>query len=198
MILAVAVSAALAVALWPVSRPVANRSWREAGNRSSRRVGGHFRRPRRRRRAEALDPEVVADALVLVALALQAGVSVVDALDQAAATTSGRVAAELRAVTAALRWGRPTREAWHFADPVWHPAALAFQMAEATGAAPGDLLGATAQRLREGRERDRERRAARAGVLLVLPLGFGFLPAFACTAIVPLVVVLADGVLTAP
>jgi hypothetical protein len=33
-------------------------------------------------------------------------------------------------------------------------------------------------------------------VLLVLPLGLGFLPAFACTAVVPVVLNLASGVLS--
>ena len=32
-------------------------------------------------------------------------------------------------------------------------------------------------------------------MLLVLPLGLGFLPAFACTAVIPVVATLATGVL---
>jgi pilus assembly protein TadC len=137
----------------------------------------------------------VADALVLVALALRAGLPVVESLEQAASVATGAVRRNLLAVAAALRWGRPTGVAWSYAGDVWQPAAGAFQMAESTGAGPADLIEGAAQRLREEEERDRERRAARAGVLLVLPLGLGFLPAFACTAVVPLVVVLADGVL---
>ncbi len=37
--------------------------------------------------------------------------------------------------------------------------------------------------------------AARAGVRLVLPLGLAFLPAFACTAVIPVVLALAHTVL---
>jgi hypothetical protein len=68
-------------------------------------------------------------------------------------------------------------------------------MSEQTGAAPAALIRAAAVRLREERESERERAAARAGVLLVLPLGLGFLPAFACTAVVPVVLNLASTVL---
>jgi hypothetical protein len=68
-----------------------------------------------------------------------------------------------------------------------------WQVAETTGGAPADLLAAAADRIREAHERDLERRAARAGVLLVLPLGLAFLPAFALTALVPVVLALAQG-----
>jgi pilus assembly protein TadC len=70
------------------------------------------------------------------------------------------------------------------------------QVAEVTGAAPADLVADTAARLRELHERELERRAGRAGVLLVLPLGLAFLPAFACTAVVPVVLALARGLLS--
>jgi hypothetical protein len=73
---------------------------------------------------------------------------------------------------------------------------MATHMSEHTGAAPAALIERAAARLREERERERERAAARAGVLLVLPLGLGFLPAFACTAVVPVVLNLAAGVLS--
>jgi Flp pilus assembly protein TadB len=160
------------------------------------------RRPTRRAGRTTVTPgdhvgdlQEVADALVLVALGLRAGLPVVESLEQAASTARGSAGRDLAAVSAALRWGRPTAAAWCYAAPVWRVASLAFQMAEATGAGPADLIEAAAERLREDQERDRERRAARAAVLLVLPLGFGFLPAFACTAVVPLVAVLAEGAL---
>jgi pilus assembly protein TadC len=57
------------------------------------------------------------------------------------------------------------------------------------------MLERVAERSRLAEDRAAERRAARAGVLLVLPLGFGFLPAFACTAVIPVVLALAHGVL---
>ena len=152
------------------------------------------RRPTRRRHLASSDD--VADALVLISLALRAGLPLVEALHQVQAASTGRVRGELAAVVAALRWGRPAREAWSYAGPGWRPAALATHMSEQTGAAPAALIDRAAARLREERERERERAAARAGVLLVLPLGLGFLPAFACTAVVPVVLNLASGVLS--
>jgi pilus assembly protein TadC len=106
------------------------------------------------------------------------------------------VRAELGAVLAGLRWGLTAREAWAYAGPRWRAAATATHLSEATGAAAAELLDDAATRMRERAERARERAAARAGVLLVLPLGLGFLPAFACTAVVPLLVTLASGVLS--
>lgn len=132
---------------------------------------------------------------MLVALGLRAGLPLVVVLDHVRAEAVGAVRGDLAAVVAALRWGRPTSEAWGYAGPGWRAAATATHLSEQTGAAVADLLEAAAVRLREQDERDRERAAARAGVLLVLPLGFGFLPAFACTAVVPVVVNLAEGVL---
>lgn len=140
----------------------------------------------------------VADALVLIALGLRAGLPLTGALDHVRAGASGTVGSDLAAVVAALRWGLPVREAWSFAGSAWRPAATATHLSEQTGAAAAELLEGAAARIREQGERARERAAARAGVLLVLPLGLGFLPAFACTAVVPLVVTLASTVLAGP
>ena len=98
-------------------------------------------------------------------------------------------------MVAALRWGLPAREAWACAGAHWRQAATATHLSEQTGAPAADLLDGAATRMRDQADRARERAAARAGVLLVLPLGLGFLPAFACTAVVPVVVTLASGVL---
>jgi Flp pilus assembly protein TadB len=151
------------------------------------------RGPAGRRDLASLDE--VADALVLVGLALRAGLPLVEGLHHIQSESTGRVRAELAAAVAALRWGRPAREAWSYAGPRWRPAALATHVSEQTGAAPAALIERASGRLREEREREREQAAARAGVLLVLPLGLGFLPAFACTAVVPVVLNLASGVL---
>lgn len=191
----------LATALWPArSRPGGLR--RPGGGR----VGGltpiasrptlasvRDRGPRLRDHAAT---DEVADALVLIGLALRAGLPVVEALHHVRAASTGRVRVELAAVVAALRWGRPAHEAWSYAGPGWRAAALATQMSEQTGAAPAALIERAAERLRDERERERERAAARAGVLLVLPLGLGFLPAFACTAVVPVVLNLGAGILS--
>lgn len=140
-------------------------------------------------------PEL-ADTLVLLVLALRSGLGLAEALHEVERCTTGPVRDDLAAVVAGLRWGRPVGEAWAFAGGGWRPVAQAMQVAEATGAAPADLLADTAVRLREQHERELERRAGRAGVLLVLPLGLAFLPAFACTAVVPVVLALARGLLS--
>jgi Flp pilus assembly protein TadB len=204
---------ALTVALWPFGQR-ADR-WRAAQTASTgsggSRGGGPSPAPttlttplalaavRARRgahRSDQASTDQVADALVLISLALQAGLPLTEALHRVQAGATGRVRADLAAVAAALRWGRSAHEAWSFAGPGWRTAAMATHMSEHTGAAPAALLERAAGRLREERERERERAAARAGVLLVLPLGLGFLPAFACTAVVPVVLNLASGVLS--
>ncbi|MGA8980935.1 MAG: type II secretion system F family protein [Pedococcus sp.] len=190
---ALAMLAGLTVLLWPGRGPRPDRvtspdHWRAGvaeGSRPSLGAEG----------TTAASVDEVADALVLVALALRAGLDLTHALEEVAARGGGPVGRDLAAVVAAVRWGRPVGEAWTYAGAGWRPAALAWSVAETTGAAPAALLADAAVRLREGQERDRERRAARAGVLLVLPLGLGFLPAFACTAVLPVVIALAVGVL---
>jgi pilus assembly protein TadC len=146
-------------------------------------------------RPDAAPPAEVADAMVLIALALRAGLPLAAALHHVERASAGRTRQDLAAVTAALHWARPAGEAWDFAGPSWMAAALACEMAERTGAAPAALIEQAAARLKETQERERERKAARAGVLLVLPLGLGFLPAFACTAVIPVVLALAGGLL---
>jgi pilus assembly protein TadC len=149
----------------------------------------------RRRRTAAPEQGEVADALVLLALALRAGLGLAEALHEVQAGSRGRVRRDLASVVAALQWGKPAPEAWAFASPVWRQVAQAWEVAVQTGSAPAEQVELVAQRLRDAQERDREHRAARAGVLLVLPLGFGFLPAFVCTAVVPVVLAVASGVL---
>jgi hypothetical protein len=146
-------------------------------------------------RRDGVPAQEVADALVLIGLALRAGLPLTEALCQVKVEARGRVRTDLGAVIAALRWGRTAQEAWGFAGQRWGPAARATQMSEHTGAAAAALIEAAAAGLREEHERGRERAIARAGVLLVLPLGLGFLPAFACTAVVPIVLNLAMTVL---
>lgn len=208
---ALAVLAALTVLLWPERQPlrdrmrlrdemtardhVTERDQVPVRDRGRAGVGTRSRPSRGAEDTTAATVDEVADALVLVALALRAGLDLTHALEEVAARACRPVGRDLATVVAAVRWGRPVAEAWTYADAVWRPAALAWSVAETTGAAPAALLADAAVRLREGQERDRERRAARAGVLLVLPLGLGFLPAFACTAVLPVVIALAVGVL---
>lgn len=137
----------------------------------------------------------VAETLELLSLAVRSGLALTDAVQQVERCSVGPVRRDLAAVVAALRWGRSAHEAWTYGGPAWRPAALAWAVAEETGAPAAELLHSAAAREREADVRAAERRTARAGVLLVLPLGLGFLPSFACVAVVPVLLVLARGVL---
>lgn len=137
----------------------------------------------------------LADALVLLSLALRSGMGPQEALERVARGSVGTVQAHLGTVAAALRWGRPAPEAWSFVPADWRPAALAWEVAERAGAAPAQLVEDASWRVRELEDRRLQSAAGRAGVRLVLPLGLAFLPAFACTAVVPVVLALASTVL---
>ena len=188
--------AALAGALWPDRSDLRRRRalkgpwkrWSPAGVSPA----GVDSRPQVTRRAT---PHDVADALALLALVLRSGVGQSEALERVAQVSEGPVAAHLRAVTAAMRWGRPSGEAWAYAPAAWGPAALAWQVAERAGAGPAQLIEEASWRIREREDRRLETAGARAGVRLVLPLGLAFLPAFACTAVIPVVLALGQSVL---
>ena len=191
-----AAAAVVAVLLWPSRQAVWMSLVPADRQRLRERWGGGLVRRLERRRALAAAPEPgdVADALVLLALALRAGLGLAQSLQAVQVCSRGRVRRDLASVVAALQWAKSAPEAWSFASPVWRQVAQAWEVAVQTGSAPADQVERVAQRLREEQERERERRAARAGVLLVLPLGFGFLPAFVCTAVVPVVLAIGAGV----
>lgn len=144
---------------------------------------------------EASTVDDAADALVLCALALRAGVSPIESLEKVATATRGRVGHALSVVAAAQRWGEPPDLAWSHVDPVWHPAAVAWSAAHHAGAAPAGLLDSAAGRVRERESARLEAAIQRSGVLLVLPLGLCFLPGFICTTVLPVVLRLARGIL---
>ena len=192
--LVVCVLAGLVPVLWP-ARPPPGPTLSHGGDARPRWRGRDPAARRRGRRPDQAADGAVADALVLVALGLRAGLPLTAALRHVQSGATGVVRDELASVVAALQWGLPAREAWAHAGARWRQAATATHLSEQTGAAAAELLEDAATRMREQGERARERAAARAGVLLVLPLGLGFLPAFACTAVVPVVVTLASGVL---
>ncbi|MCM3556410.1 type II secretion system F family protein [Janibacter melonis] len=132
----------------------------------------------------------VADATDLLALSLVAGRGITEALDAVADVSDPAVALDLRRVGAALRWGREMRAAWSYASPGWGPVATALVVSSECGAPASEVLAGAAARIREGEARRLEAAAARAGVLLVVPLGLFFLPAFVAMAVVPMLLVL--------
>lgn len=137
----------------------------------------------------------VADAMLLLALALRTGAGITECVEEVAALSGGRIAVDLRVAAAARRWGCSEGTEWSLAGPAWRDLALAFAAADRAGAAPGGLVAATARRLRERQQHAIEERLHRAGVLLVLPLGMCFLPGFLLTTVVPCVAALAERLL---
>lgn len=144
--------------------------------------------------AEGSGPVTVddaADALVLCALALRSGLGPIEALEAVAQHAGGPVAHHLRVVASAHRWGQDAATSWAHVGEAWRPAALAWQAAEQSGAAPAGVVLAAAERMRREEASRVEAAVQRAGVLLVLPLGACFLPGFVGTTVVPVVLHLA-------
>jgi len=139
--------------------------------------------------------EEVASAMVLLAVALQSGCGVVEAIEQVASVGGDAAARQLGVVAAALRWGVGDTQAWSVVDPTWARTELALRLAARSGVAPSSLLLDGAEDLRSGRLAEVDVAAARVGVRLVLPLGVAFLPAFVLTTVVPVVLALTRQVL---
>lgn len=133
----------------------------------------------------------VAAALDLLGLSLGTGLSVVASLEAVAAVSGPSVAAHLRQVAVAMRWGMPADEAWSAVPDVWRPAHQALALAESTGAPASALLEQAAEAIRRDEAVRLEGAAARLAVQLVIPLGLCFLPAFFLVAVVPSVLTLA-------
>lgn len=139
----------------------------------------------------AVTVDAAADSLVLCALALRSGLGPVEALEAVAEHVNSPVAQHLRVVASAHRWGQDAATSWSHVGEEWRPAALAWQAAEQSGAAPAGVVLAAAERMRREESSRVEAAVQRAGVLLVLPLGACFLPGFVGTTVVPIVLHLA-------
>lgn len=184
LVMAVAL-AVVAVLVWP--SPAAGVRRADAGR------GGAPSEPASVTRSATV--EEAAAALTLVAAALRSGVGSLEALEAVARIGKGAAGRDLAVVAAAHRWGEPPEVAWTRVGPGWQAAAVSWHAAHAAGAAPAGLLAAAAVRMQEEEGRRVEAAVQRAGVLLVLPLGGCFLPGFVATTVVPVVLLLLDGLL---
>lgn len=137
----------------------------------------------------------VATAIDLLALALTSGSPLTNALSAVADQSPPVVAAQLRQVTAALQWGVDEGKAWQGLPAVWRPAADALALAARVGMPAAGLLREAAATIRRDERQSLQERTARLGVLIVLPLGGCFLPAFAALTVLPVVAVIARSVL---
>ncbi|MBL7260968.1 type II secretion system F family protein [Paractinoplanes lichenicola] len=149
-------------------------------------------RVRQERRAAAADLPLGAD---LLAAALRAGAPVDGAAAAVADALDGPLGTRLCRTARSLALGAAPAEAWGHLDGV--PGAdrlvAAAVRTSASGGALAKALGGLADDLRADRSVAVEAAAQRAAVLIVLPLGLCFLPAFLLAGLVPvLIAVLGD------
>jgi Flp pilus assembly protein TadB len=133
----------------------------------------------------------------LLAAALKAGAPVDRAVTAVADALGGPLGERLGRVGRSLRLGADPPEAWaHLSDVTGadRVIAAAVRSSDSGGALVG-ALHRLADDLRADRSVAAGAAARRAGVLIVLPLGLCFLPAFILAGLVPVVVAVLDGVL---
>jgi pilus assembly protein TadC len=136
----------------------------------------------------------------LLAAALRAGATPEGGVRLVATALAGPLGDRLARVERALRLGAPAGEAWSYLDDV-EGAGRLHRAAERSGHSGAGFAGAlhrVAEELRADRLLAAEAAGRRAGVLIVLPLGLCFLPAFVLTGLVPVIVAVLGGVLTTP
>lgn len=149
---------------------------------------------RRRRLREVADLPLGAD---LLASALRAGAPVDRAVVSVAEALGGPLGDRMHRVGRTLLLGGDPEEAWAHLGPVAGADRLtaAAIRSSASGAALAGALTRLADDLRADRATTVEAAARRAGVLIVLPLGLCFLPAFILAGLVPVIVAVLGDVL---
>ncbi|MDG4763388.1 type II secretion system F family protein [Solwaraspora sp. WMMD406] len=149
---------------------------------------------RRQRLREAADLPLAAD---LLAAALRAGAPVDRAGAAVADAIGGPLGLRLERVARSLRLGAEPQQAWDQVSGVagGDRLAAAAVRSSASGAALAGALTRLADDLRAGRSTRAEASARRAGVLIVLPLGLCFLPAFIVAGLVPVIVAVLGDIL---
>ncbi|WP_027660609.1 type II secretion system F family protein [Salinispora fenicalii] len=161
-------------------------------DRLLRRIESPAVRERRRRERAALP--LAAD---LLASAMRAGAPVDRSVLAVAEALDGPLAERLARVGRLLRLGAEPAEAWSTLAAV--PGAERLVGAALRSATSGASLAGALTRLAEDLRADRtmaaEATARRSGVLIVLPLGLCFLPAFILAGLVPVVVAVLGDVL---
>ncbi|MFF3236557.1 type II secretion system F family protein [Micromonospora sp. NPDC002931] len=149
---------------------------------------------RRRRLREAADLPLAAD---LLAAAMRAGAPVDRSVLAVADALDGPLADRLARVGRLLRLGGGPEEAWEPLASV--PGAERLTAAVLRSSNSGGALAGALTRLADDLRADRataaEAAARRAGVLIVLPLGLCFLPAFILAGLVPVIVAVLGDVL---
>ncbi len=166
----------------------------------SRRSAGAARLLRRRLRGRPNRAGTLADlplALDLLACALRAGQPPSTAAAAVSAAVGGPVGAALREVARAAELGAPPEAAWQPLGQLTGDESVTRSCARATesGTRLADELTDLAADQRMLRASAAQVRVRRAGVLVVLPLGLCFLPAFVLIGVAPVVLGIAGNVL---
>ena len=153
--------------------------------------------PAERRRERARAALELPYAVDLLAAALRAGLPTDRAVGEVAEALGGPVGVRLGRVAGALSLGLPPELAWRPVQdlPAGTRLAAAVARSAESGAALAGAFLRLAEDLRTARLAEAETAAQRAGVLLVLPLGLCFLPAFVVAGIVPVIVAVLGDVL---
>jgi Flp pilus assembly protein TadB len=141
----------------------------------------------------AADLPLAAD---LLAAALRAGAPVDRAATAVGTAIGGPLGVRLVRVGRALRLGAAPDEAWRYLTDVAEADRVvrAAVRSSVSGAALAGSLSRLADDLRSARATAADAAARRAGVLVVLPLGLCFLPAFVLAGLVPVIVSVLDDV----
>jgi Flp pilus assembly protein TadB len=155
-------------------------------------------RRRERRLAEAAELPLAAD---LLAVTLRGGAPVDGATAAVAEALPGPLGDRLARVARMLRLGSTPAEAWAelttVDDPL--PGAVRLVRAAVRSAEHGSAFARALERLADDLRADRtiatEAAARRAAVLIVLPLGLCFLPAFILAGLVPVIIAILGDVL---
>ena len=135
----------------------------------------------------------LAGTLDLLAACLRAGLPVPSALDAVAGTSPAAARTALSSTAGLLALGSRPDEAWapvRAVPGLGELAGAAIRTAR-SGAAFATAAGDLAGRLRDELATEAEEHAERAGVVLALPVGLCFLPAFFCLGVLPVVLGLA-------
>jgi pilus assembly protein TadC len=134
----------------------------------------------------------------LLASALQGGAAPDVAARCVADAMRGPTADRLRKVHRSLQLGAPAEEAWSYLGDIAgaRRIAQAATRSQHSGAAFAGSLRRLAEDLRADRLIAADAASRRAGVLIVLPLGLCFLPAFLLAGLVPVIVAILGDVLS--
>ena len=130
----------------------------------------------------------------LLGVCLGAGLPVIGALTAVGEATPAPLGPELRAVAALYRMGAEPRRAWAGIPPEMARLGRVVVRAGESGSTVAPALRALAADSRSAARAATEAAVRRAGVWILAPLGFCFLPAFVCLGVLPLILGIAGDV----